>query len=123
MRQRARFIEHHMWFTRHRDGEESSAGSYPNQGEAEGGLPGWIGDDEPLEGQDVVAWYTFGVTHFPRPEEWPVMNVTRAGFRLVPVHFFSRNPAMDLPEIPKDAVKRELDRRRRLAPGAPPAPA
>ena len=113
MRQRARFIEHHMWFTRYRDGEESSAGSYPNQGEAERGLPAWIADDEPLEGQDVVAWYTFGVTHFPRPEEWPVMNVARAGFRLVPVHFFSRNPAMDLPEIPRDAVERELDRRRR----------
>jgi Cu2+-containing amine oxidase len=41
------------------------------------------------------------------------MSVARAGFRLVPVHFFSRNPAMDLPEIPQDAVKRELDRRRR----------
>jgi primary-amine oxidase len=113
MRQRARFIEHHMWFTRHREGEESSAGAYPNQGEAERGLPTWIADDEPLERQDVVAWYTFGVTHFPRPEEWPVMNVTRVGFRLVPVHFFSRNPAMDLPEVPPAAVKRELDRRRR----------
>jgi primary-amine oxidase len=113
MRQRARFIEHHMWFTRYREGEESSAGAYPNQGEAGGGLPAWIANDEPLEGQDVVAWYTFGVTHFPRPEEWPVMSVARAGFRLVPVHFFSRNPAMDLPEIPPDAVKRELDRRRR----------
>lgn len=112
MRQRAGFIEHPMWFTRQRDGEESAAGSYPNQSDAGRGLPAWIEDDEPLEGQDVVAWYTFGVTHFPRPEEWPVMNVTRTGFKLVPVHFFSRNPAMDLPEVSKDAVKRELDRRR-----------
>jgi primary-amine oxidase len=112
MRQRAGFIDHHMWFTRHRDGEESSAGPYPNQGEPGQGLPAWIGDDEGLEGQDVVAWYTFGITHFPRPEEWPVMNATRAGFRLVPVHFFARNPAMDLPEVPRAAVERALDRRR-----------
>jgi primary-amine oxidase len=113
MRQRAGFIDHHIWFTRYRDGEESSAGPYPNQGPAGRGLPAWIANDEPLEGQDLVAWYTFGVTHFPRPEEWPVMNVARAGFRLMPVHFFSRNPAMDLPEVPSEAVKQELDRRRR----------
>jgi primary-amine oxidase len=113
MRQRAGFIDHHMWFTRYRDGEESSAGAYPNQGPAGRGLPAWIADDEPLEDQDLVAWYTFGVTHFPRPEEWPVMNVTRAGFRIMPVHFFSRNPTMDLPEVPSAAVQRELDRRRR----------
>jgi hypothetical protein len=29
------------------------------------------------------------------------------------VHFFSRNPTMDLPEVPSAAVQRELDRRRR----------
>ena len=113
MRQRAGFIEHHIWFTRYREGEDSSAGPYPNQGPPGRGLPAWIADDEALEGQDLVAWYTFGVTHFPRPEEWPVMNVTRAGFRIMPVHFFSRNPAMDLPEVPSAAVRRELDRRRR----------
>jgi primary-amine oxidase len=113
IRQRARFIEHHMWFTRYRDGEESAAGSYPNQAGPGQGLPAWVADDEPLEGQDVVGWYTFGVTHFPRPEEWPVMNVTRVGFRLVPVHFFSRNPAMDVPAVPAEAVERELARRRR----------
>jgi primary-amine oxidase len=112
MRQRARFIEHHVWFTRYRDGEQSSAGPYPNQGEPGQGLPAWIADDEPLEGQDLVAWYTLGITHFPRPEEWPVMNATRAGFKLVPVHFFARNPAMDLPAVPADAVKRALERRR-----------
>jgi primary-amine oxidase len=111
MRQRAGFIEHHMWFTRQRDGEESSAGAYPNQGQPGQGLPAWIADDEPLEGQDVVAWYTFGITHFPRPEEWPVMNASRAGFKLVPVHFFTRNPAMDLPEVPAAAIRRALERR------------
>jgi Cu2+-containing amine oxidase len=41
------------------------------------------------------------------------MNVARAGFRLMPVHFFSRTPALDLPEVPSEAVKQELDRRRR----------
>jgi primary-amine oxidase len=112
IRQKARFIDHHMWFTRYRDAEQSPAGPWPNQGKARQGLPEWIENDESLEEQDIVAWYTFGVTHLTRPEEWPVMNATRAGFKLVPVGFFARNPAMDLPEVPKAAIQRVLDRRR-----------
>ncbi|MGH2822160.1 MAG: hypothetical protein ACRDLY_03885, partial [Thermoleophilaceae bacterium] len=41
--------------------------------------------------------YTFGVTHNPRPEEWPVMPSHRAGFLLQPDGFFARNPALDVP--------------------------
>jgi primary-amine oxidase len=48
-------------------------------------------------GTDLVLWYTFGVTHVPRAEDWPVMPVARAGFRLVPDGFFTRNPALDVP--------------------------
>ena len=42
-------------------------------------------------------WHTFGVTHFPRPEDWPVMPVDRCGFVLKPVGFFDRNPTLDVP--------------------------
>ena len=42
-------------------------------------------------------WHTFGLTHFPRPEDWPVMPVDHLGFTLRPVGFFDRNPALDLP--------------------------
>ncbi len=45
---------------------------------------------------DVVLWYTFGVTHFVRPEDWPVMPVEYTGFTLMPVGFFDRNPALDV---------------------------
>ena len=44
-----------------------------------------------------MVWHTFGVTHVPRPEDWPVMPVEYAGFHLVPVGFFDRNPALDVP--------------------------
>ena len=47
--------------------------------------------------QDVVLWHTFGLTHFPRPEDWPIMPVDYAGFRLKPVGFFDRNPTLDVP--------------------------
>ncbi len=94
IRQRAGFIEHNVWFTRYKDDEQSSASDYPNQAKGGLGLPRFIADDESLESTDVVLWYTFGVTHIPRPEEWPVMNVHRAGFKLMPHNFFSRNPAL-----------------------------
>ena len=45
----------------------------------------------------IAIWYTLGVTHTPRPEEWPVMPSAHAGFQLVPLGFFARNPALDVP--------------------------
>ena len=44
-----------------------------------------------------MLWYTFGVTHFVRPEDWPVMPVEYTGFLLSPFGFFDRNPALDVP--------------------------
>jgi len=35
------------------------------------------------------------MTHFPRPEDWPVMPVDRCGFSLKPYGFFDRNPTLD----------------------------
>ncbi len=99
VRKRAGFLEHAFWATLEKPGELYSAGDYVNQSDPEipAGLAAWS-TDEPLVGSDVVLWYTFGITHLPRPEEWPIMNVHHAGFSLVPVSFFSRNPALDVPK-------------------------
>jgi primary-amine oxidase len=53
--------------------------------------------DRPIDGEDIVVWHTFGTTHFPRPEDWPVMPVDYCGFTLKPVGFFDRNPTLDVP--------------------------
>jgi primary-amine oxidase len=82
--------------TRHREGERYPAGDYPNQSKGGAGLPRYLNGERP-ENEDVVLWYTAGVTHVARPEEWPVMSVERVGFRLVPHGFFGRNPALDVP--------------------------
>jgi len=97
IRQRAGFVNHHFWATPFDAAEQHAAGEYPNQSEPGEGLPKWTARNRPLEGQDVVAWYTFGITHIPRPEEWPVMSAQTAGFKLVPVSFFAKNPALDVP--------------------------
>ena len=46
---------------------------------------------------DVVIWHSFGVTHVPRVEDWPVMPVEQTGFWLKPANFFDANPGLDIP--------------------------
>ncbi|MEH2240962.1 primary-amine oxidase [Nostoc sp.] len=98
IRQRAEFATHHVWVTKYKPAELYAGGDYPNQTQPGQGLPKYIADDESLTGEDLVLWYTMGVTHIPRSEDWPVMPVHQVGFKLVPRGFFSRNPAINLPE-------------------------
>ena len=93
---RAGFARHNLWVTPYREDERRAAGEYPNQHEGGDGLPRWTAADRSLVETDVVLWYTFGVTHFVRPEDWPVMPVEYTGFLLSPVGFFDRNPALDV---------------------------
>ncbi|MBS1912820.1 MAG: primary-amine oxidase [Bacteroidetes bacterium] len=97
VRKRAGFISNHFWATRYHEGEMNAAGAYPSQSAGGDGLPRWIADNESIDNTDVVLWYTMGITHIPRPEEWPIMTMTHIGFRLLPVGFFARNPALDVP--------------------------
>jgi primary-amine oxidase len=94
---RAAFIHEHLWVTPYRPGERYAAGDYPNLHPGGDGLPDWTKADRTIDGEDVVIWYTFGHHHVPRPEDWPIMPVTTAGFTLKPVGFFERNPSLDVP--------------------------
>ena len=93
---RARFAQHQLWFTRYRQHERYAAGDFPNQGKREDGVSVYSQPAEPLNGQDIVLWYTTGFTHLAKPEDHPVMTTETIGFRLAPRGFFSRNPALDV---------------------------
>lgn len=97
VRKRGGFVNHHLWVTPHAPEEMNAAGFYINQSKGGDGLPKWTSGNRPIENQDIVLWYSMGVTHIPRPEDWPVMPVHKAGFKLIPNGFFARNPAMDAP--------------------------
>jgi primary-amine oxidase len=101
IRKRAGFVDAHLWVTPCVPRESYAAGHYVNQSRGGEGLPRWTQADRPLVDQDVVLWYTLGVTHIPRPEEWPVMPVHHTGFKLVPAGFFARNPALGVPHEPQ----------------------
>jgi primary-amine oxidase len=94
---RASFATANLWATRFSPEERRASGDYPNQHRGGEGVASFVGQDRRLEDQDIVLWYTFGVTHVPRPEDWPVMPVEYTGFHLVPAGFFGANPALDVP--------------------------
>ncbi|HEY7154620.1 MAG TPA: primary-amine oxidase [Gemmataceae bacterium] len=94
LRRHAGFVNSHLWVTPYRSEEMYAAGDYVNGGKAGQGLPEWTSANRPIEDEDIVVWYTLGVTHVPRPEEWPLMPVHTAGFKLVPAGFFARNPTL-----------------------------
>ena len=90
MRQRGEFACSSLLGDPVQANELYAAGDYPNQSQPNEGLPQWVADDEPLEGEDIVIWYTQGVTHIPRPEEWPIMTIHRAALRLCPKDSFPK---------------------------------
>ncbi len=97
-RRRAGFIDHHLWVTPHREDERYSAGDYPTLSTPGMGLPAWTSNDRDIQDVDIVLWYTMGMHHMVRAEDWPVMPVLWHGFEIRPFDFFDRNPALDLPE-------------------------
>jgi primary-amine oxidase len=98
VRKRAGFLNAHLWATPYAPDETYAAGFYVNQSKGGEGLPKWTKANRAIDNQDLVVWYTLGVTHIPRPEEWPVMTVHKAGFKLLPSGFFVKNPALDVPK-------------------------
>ncbi|MFT4305307.1 MAG: primary-amine oxidase [Microbacterium sp.] len=94
---RAAFATRHLFVTRYDPAERYAAGDFVNQHPGGGGIPEFIAGDEPLVGEDLVLWHTFGLTHFPRNEDWPVMPMDYAKFTLKPYNFFERNPVLNVP--------------------------
>ncbi len=98
IRKRAGFVSAHLWVTPYDSAQMHAAGFYVNQSKGDDGLPVWTQAKRSIENRDIVTWYTMGITHIPRPEDWPVMPVHSANFKLVPSGFFAQNPALDLPQ-------------------------
>jgi Cu2+-containing amine oxidase len=86
----------HLWVTAYDPDQRFPAGEYPNQHPGGDGLPAWTAADRPLENADLVLWHTFTAHHVVRPEDWPVISVTRVGFQLRADGFFDGNPALDV---------------------------
>ncbi|KAF5252892.1 hypothetical protein FANTH_2216 [Fusarium anthophilum] len=99
---RSEFAEHAVWVTRYEDNDHFPAGKYTMQSAGGDGLASVIarrrntGVAHSVRNEDIVIWHTFGSTHNPRIEDWPVMPSEKMMVGLKPVNFFSGNPGLDV---------------------------
>lgn len=93
---RAGFSDHHFYFTKQHENELYPSGDFPWQSNGGDGVRQWAQRDDDL-GNEGVAWCNFGFTHNPRPEDWPVMPCEVFRVAIKPSHFFTQNPALDMP--------------------------
>ncbi|KAG6355229.1 hypothetical protein INS49_004310 [Diaporthe citri] len=97
---RAGFARRALWVVPYRDYELFPAGDYVCQSSGGDGHPfngtvvDWAARDEPIENTDVVCYIQFGLTHFPRTEDFPVMPAEPVGVMIRASNFFKKNPAL-----------------------------
>jgi primary-amine oxidase len=94
---RCGFATKNLWVTPFDPAERHAGGDYPNNHPGGEGLTAWTARDRSLVETDVVVWYTLGLTHLPRPEDWPVMPVEICSVSFKPAGFFDENPTLDVP--------------------------
>ncbi|EIW52569.1 peroxisomal copper amine oxidase [Trametes versicolor FP-101664 SS1] len=100
---RAAFARKQLWVVRDVEGPKGGrmwpSGKYvPQTRESpEDSLPYWAKGDESLLEEDLLVYITMGITHIPRPEDWPVMPAEHLRLVFRPTNFFTANPSMDVP--------------------------
>ena len=97
---RAGFSEHNLWVTPYSSKERYVSGVYVMGSKGEDALTEWVKQNRSIMNTDIVAWYTVGFHHVPRPEDWPQMPIMWHTFSLRPFGFLPKNPGMDLPMTP-----------------------
>jgi len=50
-----------------------------------------------IDNTNVVLWHTFGLTHFPAPEDFPIMPAEPTGLLLRPRNVFTKSAVLDVP--------------------------
>ncbi|KAI7861384.1 copper amine oxidase [Spinellus fusiger] len=95
--QRAGFSKKTLWVTPYDEDQMFAGGFYCNQSDGNDGVEKWAKEGQSIRNRDIVVWFTFGITHIPRVEDFPIMPVEKCGFYMKPSNFFIRNPSIDVP--------------------------
>lgn len=100
---RSEFGQHAIWVTRYDDEEIFPAGRHTMQSQGREGIASAIERrrksptaNTSVRNEDIVIWHTFGSTHNPRIEDWPVMPSEKMVVGLKPFNFFNNNPGLDV---------------------------
>ncbi|KAH9903550.1 copper amine oxidase [Xylariomycetidae sp. FL2044] len=114
---RSEFADHAVWVTRYDDEEMFPAGRHTMQSLGGDGLASSIArrvqqsptaSSSSVRNEDIVVWHTFGMTHNPRIEDWPVMPMERIVVGLKPANFFTGNPSLDVARSTQEKNKSVL---------------
>lgn len=104
VRKRAPWAEYTTEVIPYKDDDTGYGLLYPSgdhvaqwSGDGARGMRQWIGDGtDKVENTDIVLFHTFGITHFPSPEDFPVMPTEIFDLMLRPRHIFTENPVLDI---------------------------
>jgi primary-amine oxidase len=97
---RAAFARKTLWVVPYRDYELFPAGDYVCQSTGEENHPhnqtvaDWAARNESIENTDIVCYVQFGLTHFPRTEDFPIMPAEPVSVMLRASNFFQKNPGL-----------------------------
>ncbi|KAJ5133998.1 hypothetical protein N7526_005363 [Penicillium atrosanguineum] len=100
---RAGFARKPLWVTPYKDYELFPAGDYVCQSTGEENHPhnstivDWSNRNENIENTDIVCYLQFGLTHFPRTEDFPIMPAEPVSIMLRASNFFEKNPGLWVP--------------------------
>ncbi|KAE8152072.1 copper amine oxidase [Aspergillus avenaceus] len=100
---RAAFARKPLWVVPYRDYELFPAGNYVCQSTGHGGhqnnqtVLDWVERNESIDNTDIVCYVQFGLTHFPRTEDFPIMPAEPVGVMLRASNFFRQNPGLWVP--------------------------
>ncbi|KAI4594319.1 hypothetical protein KJ359_008342 [Pestalotiopsis sp. 9143b] len=105
---RADFADHSVYVTKYQEGELFAGGQYTNQNKNTSGVRKWAARQDDITNEDIVLWVQFGLQHVPRIEDFPVMPVETVRVSFKPANFFTRNPAIDVPQSTQEFNKSVL---------------
>jgi len=105
---RAEFADHNIYAVRYHDGELYAGGKYTNQSRGGAGVRAWADRNENITDTDLVLFVQFGLQHFTRIEDFPVMPCEIIKVSLKPANFFDKNPALDVPPSSQEFNKSNL---------------
>ncbi|KAJ5368638.1 Peroxisomal primary amine oxidase [Penicillium cataractarum] len=100
---RAGFARKPLWVTPYKDYELFPAGDYVCQSTGEENHPynstivDWAKRNENIENTDIVCYLQFGLTHFPRTEDFPIMPAEPVSIMLRASNFYEKNPGLWVP--------------------------
>ena len=114
MAKRGAFATKSLWVLPYAENQRFPAGSYVCQSTGESHpqnetITDWVARDPSVDNTDIVCYIQFGLTHFPRTEDFPIMPAEPVSVILRASNFFEKNPALWVPpsEVLKDTSSKQ----------------